>query len=82
MVRVGPWAQVIEIEANKLDIDASQVDFTNPENFFHDINSVAGLLKQFFRDLPEPLFTSHSYSDFISAARKYITSYASYSCIC
>lgn len=52
--------------------DSSQVDFTNPENFYHDVNSVAGLLKQFFRDLPDPLFTSQSYTDFINAARKAI----------
>ncbi|KAF7585338.1 hypothetical protein BBP40_011222 [Aspergillus hancockii] len=51
------------------DNDSSQVDFTNPENFYHDVNSVAGLLKQFFRDLPDPLFTSLYYSDFINAAR-------------
>ncbi|KAE8328389.1 hypothetical protein BDV39DRAFT_66721 [Aspergillus sergii] len=51
------------------DNDSSQVDFTNPENFYHDVNSVAGLLKQFFRDLPDPLFTSQSYTDFINAAR-------------
>ncbi|RAK76699.1 putative Rho GTPase activator (Rgd1) [Aspergillus fijiensis CBS 313.89] len=51
------------------DNDSSQVDFTNPENFYHDVNSVAGLLKQFFRDLPDPLFTSHYYTDFIHAAR-------------
>ncbi|UDD62865.1 hypothetical protein AFCA_010166 [Aspergillus flavus] len=54
------------------DNDSSQVDFTNPENFYHDVNSVAGLLKQFFRDLPDPLFTSQSYTDFINAARKAI----------
>ncbi|PYI02157.1 RhoGAP-domain-containing protein [Aspergillus sclerotiicarbonarius CBS 121057] len=51
------------------DNDSSQVDFTNPESFYHDVNSVAGLLKQFFRDLPDPLFTSHTYMDFINAAR-------------
>jgi hypothetical protein len=34
------------------------------------VNSVAGLLKQFFRDLPDPLFTSQAYSSFIDAARK------------
>ncbi|KAE8379213.1 hypothetical protein BDV26DRAFT_259997 [Aspergillus bertholletiae] len=51
------------------DNDSSQVDFTTPENFYHDVNSVAGLLKQFFRDLPDPLFTAQSYSDFINAAR-------------
>lgn len=49
--------------------DSSQVDFTNPENFFHDVNSVAGLLKQFFRELPDPLFTNKFYADFINAAR-------------
>lgn len=52
--------------------DSSQVDFTNPESFFHDVNSVAGLLKQFLRDLPDPLFTSQYYADFINAARKYL----------
>ncbi|KAL1995501.1 hypothetical protein VTN49DRAFT_1688 [Thermomyces lanuginosus] len=51
------------------DNDSSKVDFTNPENFFHDVNSVAGLLKQFFRELPDPLFTRQYYSDFINAAR-------------
>ncbi|KAB8258159.1 hypothetical protein BDV32DRAFT_126191 [Aspergillus pseudonomiae] len=51
------------------DNDSAQVDFTTPENFYHDVNSVAGLLKQFFRDLPDPLFTSQSYADFINAAR-------------
>ncbi|KAJ5152961.1 uncharacterized protein N7482_009439 [Penicillium canariense] len=51
------------------DNDSSQVDFTNPENFYHDVNSVAGLVKQFFRDLPDPLFTSQFYSQFIDAAR-------------
>lgn len=50
--------------------DSSQVDYTNPESFHHDVNSVAGLLKQFFRDLPDPLFTSAAYSSFIEAARK------------
>lgn len=52
------------------DNDSSKVDFTNPENFYHDVNSVAGLLKQFFRDLPDPLFTNERYNDFIAAARK------------
>ncbi|OAX83031.1 hypothetical protein ACJ72_02614 [Emergomyces africanus] len=52
------------------DNDSSQVDFTNPENFFHDVNSVAGLLKQFFRELPDPLFTNKYYADFINAARR------------
>ncbi|KAI4118641.1 MAG: hypothetical protein LQ345_001352 [Seirophora villosa] len=52
------------------DNDSRQVDFRNPESFFHDVNSVAGLLKQFFRDLPDPLFTHEHFQDFIEAARK------------
>ncbi|KAK2753742.1 hypothetical protein FQN55_000105 [Onygenales sp. PD_40] len=52
------------------DHDSSKVDFTNPESFFHDVNSVAGLLKQFFRELPDPLFTNKHYTEFINAARK------------
>ncbi|KAL8922197.1 MAG: hypothetical protein Q9172_003658 [Xanthocarpia lactea] len=50
------------------DNDPSQVDFRNPESFFHDVNSVAGLLKQFFRDLPDPLLTHEHFQDFIEAA--------------
>jgi hypothetical protein len=44
------------------------LDFRNPENFFHDVNSVAGLLKQFLRDLPDPLLTREHYTEFIEAA--------------
>ncbi|EDU50259.1 beta-chimaerin [Pyrenophora tritici-repentis Pt-1C-BFP] len=51
------------------DSDASQVDFRNPETFQQDVNSVAGLLKQFFRELPDPLLTREFYSKYIDAAR-------------
>ncbi|KAI9701685.1 MAG: hypothetical protein M1820_006313 [Bogoriella megaspora] len=51
------------------DHDASRVDFRNPESFYHDVNSVAGLLKLFFRDLPDPLLTKNNYSRFIEAAQ-------------
>lgn len=53
-------------------LDPNQLDFRNPENFFHDVNSVAGLLKQFFRDLPDPLFTRELHGSFIEAARKFV----------
>jgi hypothetical protein len=48
------------------------VDFRNPESFFQDVNSVAGLLKQFFRELPNPLLTVEQYPAFIEAASSYI----------
>ncbi|ROW10161.1 hypothetical protein VMCG_01601 [Cytospora schulzeri] len=51
------------------DTESPQLDFRNPENFFHDVNSVAGLLKQFFRDLPDPLLTREHYTAFIEAAK-------------
>ncbi|KAK8064734.1 Rho GTPase activator (Rgd1) [Apiospora phragmitis] len=51
------------------DSDSRNLDFRNPENFFHDVNSVAGLLKQFCRDLPDPLFTGEHYQGFVEAAK-------------
>lgn len=61
---------------NLFDTDSSSgnLDFRNPENFFHDVNSVAGLLKQFFRDLPDPLMTRENYSAFIEAASTFLSS--------
>lgn len=50
------------------DSSSGNLDFRNPENFFHDVNGVASLLKLFFRDLPDPLFTKEHYSGFIDAA--------------
>lgn len=44
------------------------LDFRNPENFFHDVNSVTGLLKQFLRELPDPLLTSEHHDSFVDAA--------------
>jgi len=51
------------------DNDASCLDFQRPDDFFHDVNSVASVLKQFFRELPDPLFTNQLYSEFIAASR-------------
>lgn len=56
---------------NMQDTNSPQLDFRNPENFFHDVNSVAGLLKQFFRDLPDSLLTREHYEHFIEAASKF-----------
>lgn len=53
----------------EVDSDSRHLDFRNPENFFHDVNSVAGLLKQFFRDLPDPLLTAEHYAGFVEAAK-------------
>lgn len=68
----GQLAAFMRTNDSNNAIDSSQVDFTNPENFYHDVNSVAGLLKQFLRDLPDPLFTTQYYSEFINAARTFL----------
>jgi hypothetical protein len=52
------------------DNDASCLDFRRPEDFFQDVNSVASILKQFLRDLPEPLLTNELYPEIIAASSK------------
>ncbi|KAI4717031.1 RhoGAP-domain-containing protein [Aureobasidium sp. EXF-10727] len=64
----GTASHVQQIKA-LFDHDSQTVDFRNPASFYHDVNSVAGLLKQFFRELPDPLLTRRSYNNFIDAAR-------------
>ena len=54
-----------------IDSASPALDFRNPENFYHDVNSVTGLLKQFFRDLPDPLLTTEHRQSFIDSASKF-----------
>ncbi|EME39082.1 hypothetical protein DOTSEDRAFT_75686 [Dothistroma septosporum NZE10] len=54
---------------DNLPASSPQLDFRNPSNFGHDVNAVASLLKSFFRDLPDPLFTKAGYGTFIEAAQ-------------
>ncbi|KAI5294009.1 hypothetical protein KEM52_004861 [Ascosphaera acerosa] len=44
-------------------------DLMNPETFAHDINNVAGLLKDFLRGLADPLLSEKLYHSFVNAAR-------------
>jgi hypothetical protein len=53
---------------NKFDQDWRAVDLLNDEAI-NDINIVAGCLKLWFRELPEPLMTWQLYQGFIEAAR-------------
>ncbi|KAF4124567.1 Rho GTPase-activating protein RGD1 [Geosmithia morbida] len=52
------------------DSGSSALDFRNPENFFHDVNSVTSLLKQYLRELPDPLLTSAQHDNFVAGAKK------------
>jgi hypothetical protein len=63
----GNAAKVAQMKA-QFDREAQLVDFRNPEAFFHDVNIPATLLKQFFRDLPDPLLTRAAYREFLDAA--------------
>lgn len=54
---------------HSFDTDASRIDFRNPESFFHDVHVPANLLKTFFRELPDSLFTRARYDEFIRAAQ-------------
>lgn len=40
-----------------------------------DIHAVAGLLKRYFRELPDPLFTDELYMSFVQALGKYTCYY-------
>lgn len=50
-------------------IDSGNVDLTNREAFNNDIAAVATLLKNFLRDLKDPLLTASAYHSFIQAAQ-------------
>ncbi|KAF4442538.1 hypothetical protein F53441_11715 [Fusarium austroafricanum] len=67
----GSMAHIQKLK-NMFDTESSNpaLDFRNPENFYHDVNSVTGLLKQFFRDLPDPLLTLEYHDSFIAAAKQ------------
>ena len=65
----GELQEIVTSSNMLMEPDPDQLDFRNPEAFYHDVNSVAGLLKQFFRDLPDPLLTREHYQGFIDAAR-------------
>ena len=50
------------------DFEPDHIDFRTPAGFFGDIHAIAGVLKQYFRELPEPLLTQAFYNDFLRAA--------------
>ena len=50
------------------DFEPEHIDFRTPAGFFGDIHAVAGILKQYLRELPEPLLTRNYYQDFIRVA--------------
>ncbi|KAI9163404.1 RHO GTPase-activating protein RGD1 [Paramyrothecium foliicola] len=67
----GSMAHIQKLKS-MFDTDSTNpaLDFRVPDNFFHDVNSVTGLLKQFFRDLPDPLLTMEHHDSLIAAAKR------------
>lgn len=63
----GTTSRVQRLKA-KFDADWTTVDVMSDEAL-QDINIVAGCLKQWFRELPEPLLTYQLYPRFIEAAK-------------
>lgn len=51
------------------DRDASQVVLTEDSNVQDTLNSVTGVLKLYFRELPDSLFTQELYTEFIEASK-------------
>ena len=50
-------------------IGVETVDLNADENLA-EVNNISGVLKLWFRELPNPLFTKEMYQDFINAASK------------
>ncbi|KAJ2652019.1 hypothetical protein IW137_000435 [Coemansia sp. RSA 1287] len=64
--RVSGAAADVSRLRNMFNADPDAVDLGNGD--FHDINVVSGVMKQFLRELPEPLMTFNLYDGFINAA--------------
>ncbi|GJJ11509.1 hypothetical protein Clacol_005742 [Clathrus columnatus] len=63
----GTYSKIQQLK-EKLDRDIDSVDLDDPE-WTSDINIVASVLKQWFRELPEPLLTNKLHQGFIEAAK-------------
>lgn len=63
----GTTSRVQRLKA-RLDANVDAVDLNSDDNL-SDINDISGVLKLFFRELPEPLFTHELYHGFIDAAK-------------
>ncbi|GAB1600112.1 SH3 domain-binding protein 1-like isoform X3 [Argonauta hians] len=51
-----------KVKKLKASLDAGIVDM---EEYEHDLHTVAGAMKQYLRELPEPLLTFHLYGEFV-----------------
>ncbi|GAA98302.1 uncharacterized protein L969DRAFT_93096 [Mixia osmundae IAM 14324] len=66
--RLSGTTSRIKALKGKLDKDVETVDLTSEENLT-DINDITGVLKLWFRELPDPLLTFDLYHGFMEAAK-------------
>jgi hypothetical protein len=66
--RVSGSATTVARLKHLFDFEPDHIDFRTPTGFFGDIHAVAGVLKQYLRELPEPILTKAFYPELISVA--------------
>ncbi|KAK6353395.1 hypothetical protein TWF696_005361 [Orbilia brochopaga] len=66
--QAGATSHILKIKET-FDNDPSRVDFRIPDHFYQNVHSAASTLKQFFRELPDPVLTYALYDEFIEAAK-------------
>ncbi|ODV92411.1 hypothetical protein CANCADRAFT_998 [Tortispora caseinolytica NRRL Y-17796] len=68
--RINGDVAKIQALKQKFNVPWSQPgEFSSPDDYFNDINNVSGLLKQYFREIPDPLLTNELYSAFIEGSK-------------
>ncbi|XP_030630631.1 rho GTPase-activating protein 21 [Chanos chanos] len=71
------YTGIYRVPGNKAAISSMQEDLDSKgmsdidiqDDKWRDLNVISSLLKSFFRELPEPLFTNEKYAEFIDANR-------------
>ena len=66
--RLSGNAGLIADLKEKIDQDIGKVNFANPVTYDKDVNVITGLLKTYFREMPDPLMTFHYYDSLLAAA--------------
>jgi Rho GTPase-activating protein RGD1 len=66
--RVSGSATTVAKLKHLFDFEADHIDFRTPTGFFGDIHAVAGVLKQYLRELPEPILTKAFYPELMNVA--------------
>lgn len=71
LYRISGTGTQIQRLKSLFDRDCASVNLSTEENGA-DVNNITGLLKLWFRELPDPLFPQSSYQHFMNAASKYV----------